>query len=79
MAVLSLLAVDGFLNDVVVQGWRSRLRVEFWYPVFGDLADARHTWICAGIVRSRFLVKRTLHLMMEVDKPITTIRQVNSG
>ena len=38
MAVLSLLVVDGFLNDVVVQGWRSRLRVEFWYPVLGDLA-----------------------------------------
>lgn len=37
MAVLSLLAVDGLHNDVVVQGWRSRLRVEFWYPVLGIL------------------------------------------
>jgi hypothetical protein len=79
---VAVLGVDGasFNNDVVYQGLSSRLRVEFWYPVFGNLANACHTWICAGMVwaASPFLVKHTHH-GGSFDAPIKCLRQNNVG
>jgi hypothetical protein len=62
VAVLSLLAVDGLLNDVVVQGCRSRLRVEFWYPVLGISRMHAMRGFAQGLCGPVFFVKHTLHL-----------------